>query len=87
MAFQAWPDKYNSGFAVQITSNVMNSQQMSISFANNNLNGHGRFLPGYKSSKTRVCVTVGMMTTVMIAKTFSIWHYCVQSFRPLILCR
>ena len=63
MAYQAWPDKYNSDFAVQITSNVINSQQMSISFANNNLNGHGRFLPGYKSSKTRVCVTVGMMTT------------------------
>jgi type I restriction enzyme R subunit len=36
---------------------------MTISFANNNLNGHTRFLEGYISAKTRVCVTVGMMTT------------------------
>jgi len=63
MAHQIWPDKYNSDFAVQITSNIQNSQQMTINFANNNLNGHTKFLPGYKSSKTRVCVTVGMMTT------------------------
>jgi type I restriction enzyme R subunit len=36
---------------------------MATYFANNNLNGHTRFLEGYLSSKTRVCVTVGMMTT------------------------
>jgi type I restriction enzyme R subunit len=36
---------------------------MTISFANNNLNGHTRFKEGYKSAKTRICVTVGMMTT------------------------
>ena len=36
---------------------------MAVSFANNNLNGHTRFLEGYASAKTRVCVTVGMMTT------------------------
>jgi type I restriction enzyme R subunit len=63
MAHQVWPDKYNSDFAVQITSNIQDAQQMTINFANNNLNGHTKFLPGYKSSKTRVCVTVGMMTT------------------------
>ena len=63
MADQIWPGKYNSDFAIQVTSNVAESQQMTIQFANNNLNGHSRFLPGYKSSKTRVCVTVGMMTT------------------------
>ncbi len=63
MAYEVWPDKYNSDFAMQITSNVKDAQQMPINFANNNLNGHTRFLPGYKSSKTRVCVTVGMMTT------------------------
>ncbi|MFN3270720.1 MAG: restriction endonuclease subunit R, partial [Candidatus Kapaibacteriota bacterium] len=39
------------------------AQQFAISFANNNLNGHTRFLENYKSSKTRVCVTVAMMTT------------------------
>lgn len=36
---------------------------MAAHFANNNLNGHTRFLEGYISAKTRVCVTVGMMTT------------------------
>ncbi len=63
MAYRVWPERYNSDFAVQITSNIPNAQDMSIRFANNNLNGHTHWLPGYKSSKTRVCVTVGMMTT------------------------
>ena len=60
---QLYPGKYNSDFAVQITSAIPNAQQYSINFANNNLNGHTHFLSAYKSSKTRVCVTVGMMTT------------------------
>lgn len=54
---------YNSDFAVQVTSRIPEAQQMTKSFANNNLNGHTRFLEGYTSSKTRVCVTVGMMST------------------------
>lgn len=58
-----WPDKYNSDFAVQVTSNIPDSQQFPINYANNNLNGQTKWLAGYKSSKTRVCVTVGMMTT------------------------
>ncbi len=58
-----FPCKYNSDFAVQVTSVVTDAQQMAVSFANNNLNGHTRFLEGYISSKTRACVTVGMMTT------------------------
>ena len=63
LATKFWPDKYNSDFAVQITSNVSDAQQYTINFANNNLNGHTKFLDNYKSSKTRVCVTVGMMIT------------------------
>lgn len=64
----AFPGKYNSDFAVQITSNITGipgAQQMSINFTdkNNNLNGRTNFLEAYHSSKTRVCVTVGMMTT------------------------
>ena len=62
-AHQSWPGKYNSDFALQITSRIPDSQQFTVNFANNNLRGHTRFLEGYKSSKTRVCVTVGMMTT------------------------
>jgi type I restriction enzyme R subunit len=64
MAHALYPGKYNSDFAVQVTSMLgPDAQQMAISFANNNLNGHTRLLEGYVSSKTRVCVTVGMMTT------------------------
>lgn len=63
IASQRWPGKYNSDFAVQVTSNIPDAQQFAISFANNTLNGHTRFLENYKSSKTRVCVTVAMMTT------------------------
>jgi type I restriction enzyme R subunit len=62
-AEQLFPGKYNSDFAVQVTSHVGDAQQMTINFANNNLNGKTCWLEGYKSSKTRVCVTVGMMTT------------------------
>lgn len=63
IASQVWPDKYNSDFALQVTSNIPDAQKFTINFANNNLNGHTKFLENYKSSKTRVCVTVGMMTT------------------------
>ena len=63
MAYKLWPDKYNSDFALQITSRIPNAQQYTVNFSNNNLNSHTRFLENYKSSKTRVCVTVGMMTT------------------------
>jgi type I restriction enzyme, R subunit len=61
-----YPGKYNSDFAVQVTSNIAGAQGMTVNFANNNLNGITRFRPeliDYHSSKTRVCVTVGMMTT------------------------
>lgn len=58
-----WAGKYNSDFAIQITSNIANAQQFTVNFQNNNLSGHTAFLENYKSSKTRVCVTVGMMTT------------------------
>ena len=63
MATELWPDRYNSDFAVQVTSNIAEAGQMTINFSNNNLGGHTKFLENYKSSKTRVCVTVGMMTT------------------------
>lgn len=62
-AEQKFPGKYNSDFAVQVTSQVGDAQQMTINFTNNNLNGKTNWLEGYKSAKTRVCVTVGMMTT------------------------
>ncbi len=63
IADKMYPGKYNSDFAVQITSSVFDAQQSTINFANNNLNGKSRFLEGYDTGKTRVCVTVGMMTT------------------------
>ena len=63
MADVMFPRKYQSDFAVQVTSQVQNAQQFTINFANNNLMGSGNFLPSYRTSKARVCVTVGMMTT------------------------
>jgi len=63
MAENMFPGRYNSNFAVQVTSNVPDAQQFAINFANNNLFGSGNFNPSYKTSRTRVCVTVGMMTT------------------------
>jgi type I restriction enzyme R subunit len=64
-ADKLFPGKYNSDFALQVTSNIQDSQQFTINFTDtsNNLSGRSRFLEGYKTSKTRVCVTVGMMTT------------------------
>lgn len=61
--------KYQSDFAVQVTSNVQNSQQMTVDYSNDKLLGFSNFAKGneilesYKTSKARVCVTVGMMTT------------------------
>ena len=63
MADRMFPGKYQSDFAVQVTSSVPDAQQFAVNFANNNLLGSGNFIPAYKTSKTRVCVTVGMMTT------------------------
>jgi type I restriction enzyme R subunit len=63
MADRMFPGKYQSDFAVQVTSQIPDAQQFTINFANNNLLGSANFLPTYKTSKARVCVTVGMMTT------------------------
>jgi type I restriction enzyme R subunit len=68
-ATRRWPAEYGAGsaFAVQVTSDIPGAQQMTIDFANNNLNGKSRWRAGefrdYDTSRTRVCVTVGMMTT------------------------
>ncbi|MGN6354557.1 MAG: hypothetical protein ACTHLB_14290, partial [Parafilimonas sp.] len=63
IADKMFPGKYQSDFAIQVTSKITDAQQFTINFTNNNLNGNGNFQPMYKTSKTRVCVTVGMMTT------------------------
>ena len=59
-----WPGKYRSDFAVQITHDVDRAAEMGRAFANpDGLNGADSTFPGYKTGKTRVCVTVAMMTT------------------------
>ncbi len=63
MADIIYPGRYRSNFAVQVTSQIAEAQQFTIRFANNNLMGAGNFLPEYRTSTARVCVTVGMMTT------------------------
>ena len=57
------PNQYNSDFAVQVTSNIQDSQGMTVRFRNNSLNGQSKANEHYRTSRTRVCVTVGMMTT------------------------
>ena len=63
MADRIFPGKYRSDFAVQVTSQIPDAQLFTINFSNNNLLGSANFLSGYRTSKARVCVTVGMMTT------------------------
>lgn len=63
IAMERYPGKYESDFAVQITSNVMNAQDYTTQFSENNLRGKTKWLPEYESSRVRVAVTVGMMTT------------------------
>jgi hypothetical protein len=68
-AARLYPAQYGAGsdFAVQVTSDIPGAQQMTVDFANNNLNGKSRWrsddFRDYDTSRTRVCVTVGMMTT------------------------
>ena len=63
IADQMFPGKYQSDFAIQVTSWIPDAQQFAINFSNNNLAGSANFIESYKSSKARICVTVGMMTT------------------------
>lgn len=63
MADRMFPGKYQSDFAVQVTSSIPDAQLFTVNFSNNNLLGSGNFIAAYKTSKARVCVTVGMMTT------------------------
>jgi type I restriction enzyme R subunit len=63
IADKMFPGKYQSDFAIQVTSWIQDAQQFAINFANNNLSGHANFIESYRTGKTRVCVTVGMMTT------------------------
>ena len=63
IANKKFPNKYNSDFAMQVTSLVHEAKGMTIDFRNNKLSGFSCFNENYRTSKTRVCVTVGMMTT------------------------
>ncbi len=63
LASELFPGKYESDFALQVTSQVEHAQEYAEQFSNNNLKGKTKSLDDYGSCKTRVCVTVGMMTT------------------------
>ncbi len=76
-----FPNQYESDFAMQITSGIKNPdpQQMAIDFSNNNLGGFSKVNEYYRTSKSRVCVTVGMMTTGYDCR--DIVNICL--FRPI----
>ena len=63
IAGKMFPGKYQSDFAVQITSWIPDRQQFTANFTNNNLCGSANFIESYRTSKARVAVTVGMLTT------------------------
>ncbi len=67
LAMEKYPWKYKSDFALQVTSNVKNAQDFTKDFKYNRLSWKSLFAenthPDYGTSKTRVCVTVWMMTT------------------------
>ena len=63
IADHVFPGVYQSDFAVQVTSHVQDAQRFTANFANNNLLGVSGVVTVYRTSKARVCVTVGMMTT------------------------
>lgn len=63
IAHRMYPGLYNSDFAVQVTFLIPDAKSMTIDFRNNKLNGYSHASDIYRTSKTRVCVTVGMMTT------------------------
>jgi type I restriction enzyme R subunit len=58
-----FPNKYQSDFAIQVTSSIPEAQTFTTNFTNNRLSGSGNFNSLYITSKTRVCVTCSMMTT------------------------
>jgi len=62
-ADKMFPGKYQSDFAIQVTSNIPDSQTFTTNFTNNRLSGSGNFNSIYITSKTRVCVTCSMMST------------------------
>jgi len=62
-AHQLFPTKYQSDFAIQVTSSIPDAQTFTSNFTNNKLSGSANFNPDYRTSKTRACVTCSMMTT------------------------
>ena len=68
-ATRRWPVEYAAGstFAVQVTSDIPGAQLMTTEFAEDHRNGWSKWreteFVDYRTSRTRVCVTVGMMTT------------------------
>ena len=82
-----WPGKYNSDFAVQITHDVDRATSMGRAFARqNSLSGFDSTTTGYRTSKTRVCVTVAMMTTGYDCRDLLNLGFCrpVKSFTDYI---
>ena len=53
MADRMFPARYQSDFAVQVTSQIPDAQQFTINFANNNLLGSGNFIPVIQHQRDR----------------------------------
>ena len=83
MADRMFPGKYQSDFAVQVTSHIPDAQQYTVNFTHNKLLGSANFLPTYKTSKARVCAAPSTKTTYRKCKPKSpnICAACVRESR------
>ncbi len=63
VAEKRWPSVYQSDFAIAVISDVRDAADHGRKFRNNDLNGNHPSARGRHTSKTRVCITVAMMTT------------------------
>ncbi|MDR0423243.1 MAG: DEAD/DEAH box helicase family protein, partial [Rickettsiales bacterium] len=77
LAMQKFQGKYQSDFAMQVTSQVQNVNEIPTRFRNNKLGGVSKIKNDYETSKCRVCVCVGMMTT----------GYDCEDILNIVLCR
>jgi len=82
LADKYFPGMYQSDFAVQVTSSIQEAQQYTQLFSNNKLNGYSNVSEYYRTSKTRVCVTVGWWQLATIAQISLIYVWWDLFFLP-----
>jgi hypothetical protein len=73
MADRMFPGRYQSNFAVQVTSQIPDAQKFTIKFANNNLLGSGNFLPAYTWSSGSTTPLLFLVGSVPLICSGTFW--------------